>query len=90
MNKGDLVGAVAGDAGISKNQAQDAVDSVLGNIEGALADGGRVTLVGFGTFSVSQRGERQGRNPRTGMPIRIPARKVARFTPGKALKDAIN
>jgi DNA-binding protein HU-beta len=90
MNKGDLVAAVAGDAGISKNQAQDAVDSVLGNIEGALADGGRVTLVGFGTFSVSQRGERQGRNPRTGMPIRIPARKVARFTPGKALKDAIN
>jgi DNA-binding protein HU-beta len=90
MNKGDLVAAVAGDAGISKSQAQDAVDSVLDNIEGTLAGGGRVTLVGFGTFSVSQRGERQGRNPRTGMPIRIPARKVARFTPGKALKSAIN
>jgi DNA-binding protein HU-beta len=90
MNKGDLVAAVAGDAGISKSQAQGAVDSVLSNIEGALADGGRVTLVGFGTFSVSHRGERQGRNPRTGMPIRIPARKVARFTPGKALKAAIN
>jgi DNA-binding protein HU-beta len=90
MNKGDLVAAVAGDAGISKSQAQAAVDSVLSNIEGSLASGGRVTLVGFGTFSVSQRSERMGRNPRTGMPIRIPARKVARFTPGKALKDAIN
>ena len=90
MNKGDLVAAVAGDAGISKSQAQAAVDSVLNNIEGSLASGGRVTLVGFGTFSVSQRSERVGRNPRTGMPIRIPARKVARFTPCKALKDAIN
>ncbi len=90
MNKGDLVAAVAGDAGISKSQAQAAVDSVLSNIEGSLASGGRVTLVGFGTFSVSQRSERMGRNPRTGMPIRIPARKVARFTPGKALKTAIN
>ena len=90
MNKGDLVGAVAGDAGISKSQAQAAVDSVLSNIEGSLASGGRVTLVGFGTFSVSQRSERMGRNPRTGMPIRIPARKGARFTPGKALKTAIN
>ena len=90
MNKGDLVAAVAGDAGISKSQAQAAVDSVLSNIEGNLASGGSVTLVGFGTFSVSQRSERMGRNPRTGMPIRIPARKVARFTPGKALKTAIN
>ena len=90
MNKGDLVAAVAGDAGISKSQAQAAVDSVLSNIEGSLASGGRLTLVGFGTFSVSQRSERMGRNPRTGMPIRIPARKVARFTPGKALKSAIN
>ena len=90
MNKGDLVAAVAGDAGISKSQAQAAVDSVLSNIEGSLAGGGRVTLVGFGTFSISQRSERMGRNPRTGMPIRIPARKIARFTPGKALKTAIN
>ena len=90
MNKGDLVAAVAGDAGVSKSQAQAAVDSVFSNIEGTLADGGRVALVGFGTFSVSRRSARQGRNPRTGDAIRIPARKVARFTPGKALKDAIN
>lgn len=90
MNKGDLVGAVADDAGITRTQAQDAVDSVLSNIEGALKDGGKVTLVGFGTFSVSHRSARQGRNPRTGSPINIPARKVARFSAGKALKDAIN
>ncbi len=90
MNKGDLVAAVAGDAGVSKSQAQAAVDSVLSNIEGTLAGGGRVALVGFGTFSVSHRNARMGRNPRTGVPIRIPARKVARFTPGKALKAAIN
>ena len=90
MNKGDLVAAVAGDAGVSKSQAQAAVDSVLSNIEGTLAGGGRVALVGFGTFSASHRNARQGRNPRTGEPIRIPARKVARFTPGKALKEAIN
>ena len=90
MNKGDLVAAVAGDAGVSKSQAQAAVDSVLSNIEGTLAGGGRVALVGFGTFSVSHRNTRQGRNPRTGDPIRIPARKVTRFTPGKALKEAIN
>ena len=90
MNKGDLVGAVADDAGITRGQAQDAVDSVLSNIEGTLKSGGKVTLVGFGTFSVSDRSARQGRNPRTGAPIRIPARRVARFVAGKALKDAIN
>lgn len=90
MNKGELVAAVAGDAKISKSQAQDAVDAVLKRIEKTLKKGGKVTLVGFGTFSVSKRGARQGRNPRTGMAIRIPARKVARFSPGKALKDAIN
>ena len=90
MNKGDLVSAVADDAGITKGQAQDAVDSVLQNIESTLQGGAKVTLIGFGTFSVSHRDARQGRNPRTGQPIKIPARKVARFTPGKALKDAIN
>ena len=90
MNKGDLVGAVSEDAGISKGQAQSAVDSVLSNIEGALKSGDKVTLVGFGTFSVSHRDARQGRNPQTGASINIPARKVARFSAGKALKDALN
>jgi DNA-binding protein HU-beta len=90
MNKGDLVGAVSADAGISKGEAQSAVDSVLSNIEGALKSGDKVTLVGFGTFSVSHRDARQGRNPQTGASINIPARKVARFSAGKALKDALN
>ncbi len=90
MNKGDLVGAVSEDAGISKGEAQSAVDSVLSNIEGALKSGDKVTLVGFGTFSVSHRDARQGRNPQTGASINIPARKVARFSAGKALKDALN
>ena len=90
MNKGDLVGVVSEDAGISKGQAQSAVDSVLSNIEGALKSGDKVTLVGFGTFSVSHRDARQGRNPQTGASINIPARKVARFSAGKALNDALN
>ena len=90
MNKGDLVGEVSEDAGISKGEAQSAVDSVLSNIEGALKSGDKVTLVGFGTFSVSHRDARQGRNPQTGASINIPARKVARFSAGKALKDALN
>ena len=90
MNKGDLVSAVASDAGLTKGQAQSAVDSVLSSIESALKEGSRVTLIGFGTFGVSSREARQGRNPRTGQSIWIPARKVARFTPGKALKEAIN
>ena len=90
MNKGDLVAAIAGDADLTKAQAQAAVDSFLGNVEAVLQRGGKVTLVGFGTFSVSERSAREGRNPQTGQPIRIPAKNVARFTPGKALKDAIN
>jgi DNA-binding protein HU-beta len=90
MNKGDLVDAVAKDAGISKGEAQAAVDSVVENVTKALKKGGKVTLVGFGTFSTSKRSARQGRNPQTGKPIKIPAKKVAKFTPGKALKDAIN
>jgi DNA-binding protein HU-beta len=90
MNKGDLVDAVAKDAGISKGEAQAAVDSVVENVKKALKKGTKVTLVGFGTFSTSKRSAREGRNPQTGKPIKIPAKKVAKFTPGKALKDAIN
>lgn len=90
MNKGDLVSAVASDSGLTKGQAQSAVDSVLSNIESALKGGTKVTLIGFGTFGVSDRDARTGRNPRTGESIWIPARRVARFTPGKALKEAIN
>lgn len=91
MNKGELVDAVAKDAGISKAQAQAAVDSVISSVTKTLKKkDGKVTVVGFGTFSTSQRASREGRNPQTGKPIKIPAKKVAKFTPGKALKDAIN
>lgn len=90
MNKGELVDAVAKDAKISKGEAQAAVDSVVDNITGALKQGNKVTLVGFGTFATSNRSAREGRNPQTGKPIKIPAKKVAKFAPGKALKDAIN
>ena len=90
MNKGELVDAVAKDAKISKAEAQAAVDSVVDNVTATLKQGNKVTLVGFGTFSTSDRSAREGRNPQTGKPIKIPAKKVAKFSPGKALKDAIN
>lgn len=90
MNKGELVAAMAKDAGISKAEAQAAMDSFLNHIEGTLKGGSKVTLVGFGTFSVSKRAARTGRNPQTGKPIKIPAKRVPRFTAGKSLKDAIN
>jgi len=90
MNKGELIDAIARDAGISRSQAQAALDSVVSNVTSALKGGQKVTVVGFGTFSVSERAARDGRNPQTGKPIKIPSRKVAKFTPGKALKDAIN
>jgi nucleoid DNA-binding protein len=90
MNKGELIDAVARDAQISKAEAQAAVDAAIGNLTAALKKGEKVTLVGFGTFSTSKRSAREGRNPQTGKPIKIPAKKVAKFAPGKALKDAIN
>ena len=89
MNKAELVEAIAKDAKITKSQAQDALDSFTKNVEKSLKKGKKVTLVGFGTFSTSKRAARTGRNPQTGKPIRIPARRVARFVPGKALKDSV-
>ena len=89
MNKAELVDAISKDAKITKGQAQDAVDALFKHVRRSLKRGEKVTLVGFGTFASSRRAARMGRNPQTGAPIRIPARKVARFTPGKALKDAI-
>ena len=89
MNKAELVDAIAKEAKISKAQAQEAVDSFVKNVQGVLKMGDRLTLVGFGTFSTSKREARTGRNPQTGKPIKIPAKKIARFTPGKSLKDAI-
>jgi DNA-binding protein HU-beta len=89
MNKGDLVNKIAGQAGVSKAQAGMALDSLLDGITGTLRKGDRVTLVGFGTFSTSQRKARTGRNPQTGAPLKIAAKKVAKFSAGAELKAAV-
>ncbi len=90
VNKNDLVAAVATAAGLSKVDAAAAVDGVFSSITDALASGGDVRLVGFGTFSVAQRAASEGRNPRTGEKIQIPASKQPKFKAGKGLKDAVN
>ena len=77
-------------ADISKSTAGDALEAVLSGIESSLGKGDSVTLVGFGTFSVSHRAARDGRNPRTGETIKIKASNLAKFKAGKALKDALN
>jgi len=89
MNKGDLVKEVAKVVN-TKKQAQAAVDCVFSTITKALKKKDPVTLIGFGTFKVAQRKARKGRNPQTGQEISIKAKKVAKFVPGKALKDAVS
>ncbi|MGE0725186.1 MAG: HU family DNA-binding protein [Alphaproteobacteria bacterium] len=90
MNKNDLVAAVAADTDLSKADAGKAIESVFTVIMKALKKGDEVRLVGFGTFSVSRRAASEGRNPRTGEKIKIPATKQPKFRAGKGLKDAIN
>jgi DNA-binding protein HU-beta len=90
VNKNDLVASVANDSGLSKADSAKAVDSVFDNISKALSSGSDVRLVGFGTFSVAQRRASEGRNPRTGEKIQIPASKQPKFKAGKALKDSVN
>ncbi len=90
MNKNDLVSAIAASTGISKSDGAHAVDAMLNSIAGALKDGDEVRLPGFGTFSVRQRKASEGRNPRTGEPIQIPASKSPKFKAGKSLKEALN
>lgn len=90
MNKNELIAKVAADAKLSKGDAGEAVEATLGNIQKALQGGDDVRLVGFGTFSVSSRAATQGRDPRTGNPIHIPASKNAKFKAGKGLKEAVN
>lgn len=89
MTKDELVDKIAGDAGISKKEAAEALKAVTSGISGALAGGGSVTLVGFGTFSVSQRAARAGRNPQTGETIQIAASRGVKFKAGQALKNAV-
>lgn len=90
MNKNDLVAAVATSTGLSKTDATKAVDEVFDQITVALKKGDDVRLVGFGTFAVTKRAASQGRNPRTGEPINIPASNKPKFTAGKGLKEAVN
>jgi DNA-binding protein HU-beta len=89
MNKGDLIHFVARDVKITKVQAAKAIDSLVEHITRTLKRGERTSLVGFGTFSISRRKARTGRNPQTGAPLRIPAKKVVKFTTGKVLRAII-
>jgi DNA-binding protein HU-beta len=90
MNKEQLIENIAGDAKITKTAAKAALESFVESVTRSLRKGDKVSLVGFGTFSVSKRNARTGRNPKTGETLNIPAKLVARFKAGKALSDAVN
>jgi DNA-binding protein HU-beta len=90
VNKAEMIDHIAQAAEISKSAAERAVDAMIGAIKSSLKKGDMVTLVGFGSFYVSERAARTGRNPRTGEEIKIAAARVPKFRSGKALKDAIN
>ncbi len=89
MNKQELIAKIAKDTGVTKTAAAGAVDSFFDGITKALKKGDSITFVGFGTFKTSQRKARIARNPQTGAPIKIKARRVVRFSAGKALKNAV-
>ncbi len=89
MNKGELIDAMAADTGLTKTQAAASLDSFMTSIRKTLKKGDKVTLVGFGTFSVSKRAARTGRNPQTGKAIKIAAKNVVRFKAGKELSAAV-
>lgn len=90
MKKVELIEAIAAEAGITKADAGRALDATIGAITGALAKGDKVPLVGFGTFAISKRAAREGRNPQTGATVQIAARNAVTFKAGAALKDAVN
>jgi len=90
MNKAEMIDKIAKDAGVTKTQANDAIDSFTNCVVASLKKGDRVTLVGFGTFSVSERAARNGRNPQTGEVIKIKARKVPKFKAGKEFSTKIS
>ena len=90
MNKGDLVNKIASDASLTKAQATSALNAVLDSVSATLKAGEKVTLVGFGTFSVSNRAARVGRNPQTGKEIQIAAKNVVKFKAGKDLSENVN
>ncbi len=90
MNKGDLVAKITEKAGLSKAQATDALNATLDAISETLKDNDKVTLVGFGTFSLNHRPAREGRNPSNGKTIQIAAKNQVKFKPGKELSDSVN
>lgn len=90
MNKAQLIDAMADGAGLTKADAKKALDSFISATTDALKGGDRVALIGFGTFSVTERGARTGRNPQTGKEITIPAKKVVKFKAGADLSDAVS
>ena len=90
MNKTQLIDAMASDAGVSKAAAKKALESFLGNVSGALKGGNRVSLVGFGSWSVTRRAARDGRNPQTGATIKIAAKNVVKFKAGAELAGSVN
>jgi DNA-binding protein HU-beta len=90
MNKAELIERVARDTGLTKADALRVLDALIDNVTRSLRKGEKVTLVGFGTFQTTRRLARTGRNPQTGIPIRIAARRVPKFTPGKELRDEVS
>ena len=90
MNKAQLIDAIAGDSGLTKADAKKALDSFINVTGEALKTGDRISLIGFGSFSVSERSARTGRNPQTGKEIQIAAKKVVKFKAGRELSDAVN
>ena len=90
MTKAELVGVMASKAEISKAAAEKALKALTGGVTAALKKGQKVRLVGFGSFEVSKRAARKGRNPQTGAAIKIKARKTPKFRPGASLKKAVN
>ncbi len=90
MNKSDLIDAMAADSGATKAMAKKALESFLGNVQKSLKKGNRVSLVGFGSWSVSKRAAREGRNPQTGKTIKIAAKKVVKFKAGSELQGSVN
>ncbi|MDZ7950540.1 HU family DNA-binding protein [Nostoc sp. DedQUE09] len=89
MNKGELVDAVAAKANITKKQADQVISAFLEVVTEAVADGEKITLVGFGSFERRERSEREGRNPKTNEPMTIPATRVPAFSPGKQFKEKV-
>lgn len=89
MNKAELITRIAKEAKVTRVQASRSIQTITEEITRALKQGKRLTLVGFGTFATSRRKARTGRNPQTGKPLRIAARRVPRFIPGRALKQAV-